>query len=59
MTTVAEGVETADQLALVRRQGCALVRGYLFSRPRPVREVPALIRSLRVADQGHVSVAAV
>jgi EAL domain-containing protein (putative c-di-GMP-specific phosphodiesterase class I) len=59
MTTVAEGVETADQLALVRRQGCALVQGYLFSRPRPVSEVPALIRSLRVADQGHVSVAAV
>nr|WP_256367351.1 EAL domain-containing protein [Acidisphaera sp. S103] len=55
MTTVAEGVETLDQLALVRRQGCALVQGYLFSRPRPVDEVPALIRSLRIVDQGHVT----
>jgi diguanylate cyclase (GGDEF)-like protein len=55
MTTVAEGVETAEQLALVRRQGCALVQGYLFSRPRPVGEVPALIRSLRILDQGRVA----
>jgi diguanylate cyclase (GGDEF)-like protein len=50
MTTVAEGVETAGQLAKVRDQGCALVQGYLFSRPRPIGEVPALIRRLHVRD---------
>ena len=59
MTTVAEGVETADQLAVVSRQGCALVQGYLFSRPRPVGDVPALIRSLHIADQGQITEAAV
>jgi diguanylate cyclase (GGDEF)-like protein len=59
MTTVAEGVETANQLAVVGRQGCALVQGYLFSRPRPVGDVPALIRSLHIADQGQIVEAAV
>lgn len=29
---VAEGVETADQLAILRRLGCELGQGYLFSR---------------------------
>lgn len=33
MGIVAEGVETAEQLDLVRREGCAQVQGFLFSRP--------------------------
>ncbi|VUD73452.1 putative signaling protein [Methylobacterium symbioticum] len=33
MGIVAEGVETAEQLELVRREGCAQVQGFLFSRP--------------------------
>jgi EAL domain-containing protein (putative c-di-GMP-specific phosphodiesterase class I) len=33
MTTTAEGVETEDQLAQLRREGCTEVQGYLFSRP--------------------------
>jgi EAL domain-containing protein (putative c-di-GMP-specific phosphodiesterase class I) len=48
MTTVAEGVETTEQLEKVRNLGCTKVQGYLFSRPRPAGEVPALIRTLRV-----------
>ena len=30
---VAEGVETAEQLALLHRAGCELVQGYYFSKP--------------------------
>lgn len=30
---IAEGVETADQLSMLRRLGCDLGQGYLFSRP--------------------------
>ena len=48
MTTVAEGVETQEQLAKVRDQGCTKVQGYLFSRPRSAQEVPALIETLRI-----------
>jgi diguanylate cyclase (GGDEF)-like protein/PAS domain S-box-containing protein len=33
MQTIAEGVESADQLAFLREQGCDGVQGYYFSRP--------------------------
>ncbi|WP_404401070.1 EAL domain-containing protein [Pelagibacterium halotolerans] len=33
MTTVAEGVETEAQLAVVRAEGCTQVQGYVFSKP--------------------------
>ena len=33
MTTTAEGIETEEQLAAVREQGCNEVQGFLFSRP--------------------------
>lgn len=38
MGIVAEGVETVEQLELVRREGCGEVQGFLFSRPLPPRE---------------------
>lgn len=34
-TVVAEGVETADQAAILRDFGCQLVQGYAFGRPMP------------------------
>ncbi len=33
LQTIAEGIETAEQLAVVRALGCELGQGYLFSRP--------------------------
>ena len=33
LTTVAEGVETAEQLELLKRMGCNQIQGYFFSRP--------------------------
>ena len=33
MRTIAEGVETQEELALVRSLGCSLVQGYIFGRP--------------------------
>ena len=43
MSTIAEGVETAEQLDRVRSEGCTSVQGYLFSRPVPVEQVEAMI----------------
>jgi len=43
MSTIAEGVETSDQLARIRAEGCTSVQGYLFSQPVPVGEVASLI----------------
>jgi EAL domain-containing protein (putative c-di-GMP-specific phosphodiesterase class I)/ActR/RegA family two-component response regulator len=39
MNSVAEGVETVDQLDFIRACGGQLVQGYLFSRPLPLAEV--------------------
>jgi diguanylate cyclase (GGDEF)-like protein len=43
IATTAEGVETTEQLELLRLQGCGEVQGYLFSRPRPAAEVEAML----------------
>jgi EAL domain-containing protein (putative c-di-GMP-specific phosphodiesterase class I) len=46
LVTTAEGVETFEQLADLRRFGCIEVQGYFFSRPRPNSDVPRLLREL-------------
>jgi EAL domain-containing protein (putative c-di-GMP-specific phosphodiesterase class I) len=33
MSTIAEGVETAEQLALLKARGCDEIQGYYYSRP--------------------------
>ncbi len=43
ITTTAEGVETAQQLSLLRAEHCNEVQGYLISRPHPSAEIPRLI----------------
>jgi len=42
MTTTAEGVETQQQLDLLRALGCAEMQGYLFSAAKPGPEVRQL-----------------
>ena len=46
MATTAEGVETREQLRALARAGCSDIQGYLFSRPVPQREIPALLHSM-------------
>ncbi len=45
--TTAEGIETEEQLEIVRRAGCTEMQGYLVSPPRPASEVPGLIARFR------------
>lgn len=51
MATTAEGVETEEQLAIVRELGCTKVQGFYFGRPMPVEDVHRLFadRATRVA----------
>jgi diguanylate cyclase (GGDEF)-like protein/PAS domain S-box-containing protein len=47
LKVVAEGVETAQQLALLRQIECDHAQGYYFSRPLPAPEFEALLLSGR------------
>jgi len=47
MVPLAEGVETQQELGFLRANGCRLAQGFLFARPVPADEIPALVtRSL-------------
>lgn len=55
LKTVAEGVETEDQLKLLRHLGCDSAQGYLFSRPLPTAAVPGFIHCWRGLDRLRAS----
>lgn len=39
LSTIAEGVETPEQLAAIQKMGCDEVQGYLFAKPMPESEL--------------------
>jgi diguanylate cyclase (GGDEF)-like protein len=43
ITVIAEGIESVEQLAAVVGLNCTFLQGYLFSHPKPVEDLPALI----------------
>lgn len=43
LDTVAEGVETREQLDILRKLGCQVIQGYFISRPVPAEEIAALL----------------
>ncbi|HSS28493.1 MAG TPA: EAL domain-containing protein, partial [Usitatibacter sp.] len=49
LDTIAEGVETAGQLALLRAKGCRVGQGFFFSAPLPAQEIYPLLRGSRIA----------
>jgi diguanylate cyclase (GGDEF)-like protein/PAS domain S-box-containing protein len=45
LQVTAEGVETEEQLAYLRKRRCTKMQGYLFSKPVPAEALPALLES--------------
>jgi diguanylate cyclase (GGDEF)-like protein len=50
LKTVAEGVETTEQLAALREDGATLAQGYLFSKPVPAKDFEIYARN-SLADE--------
>jgi EAL domain-containing protein (putative c-di-GMP-specific phosphodiesterase class I) len=56
LTVVAEGVETAGQLAMLAEHGCDLMQGYYFSKPVPAADFGRMLRdgvTLDSSRSGH------
>ena len=53
VATCAEGVETQEQLAFLRGEGCTEVQGYYYSKPRPLGEIAEMLatKSVKPADK--------
>ncbi len=44
--TIAEGVETERDAEVLRAMGCTIAQGFLYARPAPAVDLPAMIRQL-------------
>jgi len=49
---IAEGVETPEQAAFLQHLGCQSMQGFLFGRPEPVSNYPALMVENELANGG-------
>ncbi len=45
MKTISEGVETEEQLKILKSFGCDIVQGYLFSKPVPENEILEFLKA--------------
>ncbi|MBI5925379.1 MAG: EAL domain-containing protein [Aquabacterium sp.] len=53
LETTAEGIETSEQLVMLRALGCDDVQGYLIARPMPGSEVRAYLERTTLAMAEH------
>ncbi|WAJ30287.1 putative bifunctional diguanylate cyclase/phosphodiesterase [Antarcticirhabdus aurantiaca] len=47
MPVIAEGIETVEQLRMLRAEGCREMQGFLFSRPRPAGDLPRILAEVQ------------
>ena len=55
MAATAEGVETSEQLAAIKTEGCTEMQGYLFSKPVPASEIERFITRVSSQKKGTVA----
>ena len=51
IATTAEGVETTEQLEILRNEGCTEVQGYLFSPPIPLPQIERMLTRNRLSPK--------
>jgi diguanylate cyclase (GGDEF)-like protein len=56
MDTCAEGVETHDDLQLIRELGVSMVQGYIFGKPGPAETARELANSVTVEAEGFACI---
>jgi len=56
MDTCAEGVETHDDLQLIRELGVSMVQGYIFGKPSPAETARELANSATVEAEGFACI---
>ncbi len=56
MDTCAEGVETHDDLQLIRELGVSMVQGYIFGKPGPAESARELANSATVEADGYARI---
>ncbi len=47
LKVIAEGVETEEQLSFLRKQGCPIIQGWIYSPPLPAAEIQDLLNEDR------------
>jgi diguanylate cyclase (GGDEF)-like protein len=57
LRTVAEGIETAEQLAILKSLGCHYVQGFLFARPLPADQLRRRLLGAEGAPWGSLAAA--
>ena len=51
VVTVAEGIETMEQVEFLRSVNCDIIQGYVFYRPMPEADYEALLHSLETKER--------
>jgi EAL domain-containing protein (putative c-di-GMP-specific phosphodiesterase class I) len=55
LSVIAEGVETAGQLAYLREMKCDEMQGFLFSRPVPASEITQLLHEGKLLNLSEIT----
>lgn len=56
MQVIAEGVETQDELAMIKKLGCDYAQGYFFAKPMPVEDLADCRLFARIGEEDGVNV---
>ena len=57
LRVVAEGIETQEQLSMLREGGCDVGQGFLLGRPQPARDLHLVLETRRISLSDRVPIA--